>query len=121
MLFRKSVNNKKMKALDNEATKIISKHLNEKLKLIDEKYELKMEVIRLKFKIGQLEKQKNEKSFHDTIIRSKEWKDWCKFIYKKQVKEDFSQPMFDVDESQECNLISDKHWKAFANFIKINK
>jgi hypothetical protein len=64
---------------------------------------------------------KNE-SFHNTITNSPEWEAWCKEQRRSwlpfECKVDGKFPdVFDVDESQECDLLSQKHWRAFIKFL----
>jgi hypothetical protein len=52
--------------------------------------------------------------FHQTIagalLGSKEWKEWYKHASKNM--------LYDVDETQEIDAMSDNHFKDFINFIK---
>jgi hypothetical protein len=43
------------------------------------------------------------------ILSSPQWKAW----YEYQMKN----PTFDIDESQTCDMMSDKHFQAFISFI----
>lgn len=48
-------------------------------------------------------------SFYQTIVSSKEWTEWRKVAEKKG---------FDVEESTECDWLSEDHWKAFIRWVK---
>jgi len=90
-------------------------------------------------------------SFYNTITNSSEWEAWCQeqrrrfksvekvfdnkkvefsFIHKvfqyleencmnKDTKENLK--VFDVDESQECDLLSQRHWESFIKFLTKTK
>jgi hypothetical protein len=51
---------------------------------------------------------------HQTIagalLKSKEWKLWCKHASKKM--------LYDVDECAMVDAMSDEHWNDFIKFIK---
>lgn len=44
------------------------------------------------------------------ILKSKEWEAWHHHATKNL--------LFDVDETQEVDAMSDAHWSAFVNFIQ---
>lgn len=57
-----------------------------------------------------LYEQDTQESFYHTVVRSQQWKKWVKYNEKEL--------QFDVHESIECDMISEKHLQAFFKFIK---
>jgi len=49
-------------------------------------------------------------SIYHALINSPEWKAWYKYASKNN--------LFDVDETQECDMMSREHFKAFIEFVK---
>lgn len=61
----------------------------------------------LREKIGRLAKHAK---IAGALLRSHEWEVW--------VKKNEKEPMFDVEETRELGIMSDKHWNAFVEFIR---
>ena len=66
----------------------------------------------------QAEKEEWERQgFWRTIVQSHQWTAWYKELGKRHlagIKED----VWDIDESQECNLLSPEHFQSFLNFTR---
>ena len=68
---------------------------------------------------------KENHSFYNTIVNSPEWSAWYEEQGKRMragkiFKNKFVSyaPVFDIDESSECDLLSENHWNAFVNFLR---
>ena len=53
--------------------------------------------------------RKLQPTFYRTIMNNKYWKLWVELNHKNH--------KFDVDESMECDIISDNHFNAFLDFV----
>lgn len=71
----------------------------------------------------------NNESFYQTIVNSPEWTAWYEEQQKRMregkiIKDKFVSyaPVFDIDESSGCDLLSYNHFREFLNFTcKKNK
>ena len=54
---------------------------------------------------------KNNQSFYRAVVTSDKWREWEEVAQEKG---------FDWSESVECGWLSDEHFSAFLNWIKIN-
>ena len=74
-------------------------------------------------------KRINTESFYATVVSSPQWKLWYEEQMKRMnggriVKKKFygkGGQVWDIDESQECDLISQNHFQDFIKFIKFLK
>jgi hypothetical protein len=65
-------------------------------------------------------------SFWQTVIRSPQWQAWKEEVRRRldkhvEMKSEVFSGVWDVEESQECNLISKEHFADFIKFIKETK
>ena len=68
-----------------------------------------------------MKKEPND-SFYSTVVASPEWKAWYKEMMKRMKKASKTmnyKGCYDIDESQECGVISKGHWAEFIKFIKL--
>jgi hypothetical protein len=68
----------------------------------------------------------DNKSFWQTVTRSPHWEKWKIEVRKRldkhvEMKSEVFSGVWDVEESQECNLISKEHFQDFIKFIKETK
>ena len=62
--------------------------------------------------------------FYDTIVASPEWKAWYKEMMSRIREANKTmnyKGCYDIDESQECGVISKGHWSEFVKFIRSQK
>jgi hypothetical protein len=65
-------------------------------------------------------------SFYTTVVNSPEFKVWIEYQRKLQLKiselseEGLSNiPIYDIDETIECGLISPSHFESFLEFVRL--
>jgi hypothetical protein len=56
--------------------------------------------------------RQEEPTFYRAVVRSPEWQEWNKYAYKRG---------WDWDESTECGLLSEEHFKAFLDWVRESK
>lgn len=57
-----------------------------------------------------------EETFYSTIVNSDTWKEWIDYQEKEE-----KEMKFDVWESTECNMLSNRHFKEFIKWVKNKK
>lgn len=60
--------------------------------------------------------------YHQTIagalLMSKEWKLWCKEVSRRIHEGKWKEEVYDTDECESIDVMSDQHFASFCKFIK---
>lgn len=98
----------------NYTTKQMFEHYNYVLELADKKPNENPVNIKNYLKLkNELKQHTKKETYYSTIVNSSIWNEW-----KKHCEETME---WDLHESIECGLLSDKHWQAFLSWFLKHK